>query len=125
MTSPRTGDIAIAPDRWRELGVTHWHCVRREPEGVNDSKRFDNDRMRIERVRSSAHVASSPDEVLAWLTKVSDDLAVNPDRAASRGEVWLRMAEHGMDVCTMLAVSQGRIVHYNAYAVTAEDCSIH
>lgn len=122
---PIARDIAVAPDRWRDLGVTHWHCVQREPERASDPKRFDNDRMRTERVRSSAYTASSPDEVLEWLTKVTDDLAVNPDRVTDRAETWLRMAEHGMDVCTMLAVSQSRVVHYNAYAMTERDCSIN
>jgi hypothetical protein len=30
-----------------------------------------------------------------------------------------------MDVCRMLAVSESRIVHFSAYAMTEQGCSIH
>lgn len=125
---PIVGDLTLVPGRWIELGVSHWHCVVREPEGVSVSRRYDHDRMEAERLSSSAHVVTSPDEVLAWLGGTVDEIAGRygvQRPSVQRRDIWLRMIEHGMDVCTMMTVSESRIVHYSAYAVTAKDCTIH
>jgi hypothetical protein len=122
------GDLTLTPGRWVELGVSHWHCVVREPEGVSVSRRYDHDRMERERLSSSAHVVTSPDEVLAWLGETADEIAGRygvQRPSAQRRDIWLRMVEHGMDVCTMMTVSESRIVHLSAYALTAGECAVH
>jgi hypothetical protein len=42
-----------------------------------------------------------------------------------RRDIWRGMAEQGMDVCRILRVSDGRVVHFNAYAMTVDECTKH
>lgn len=124
--------------QWRERGVTHWHLIEPREWSITDNARFDTDRVRAERVRSSAGVARSPHEVLAWLSETTWALV----EAYSLGEGALRqsgldtslrrraldetrfwMAMHGMDLCSMLATRDTQIIHYSAYAMTALQCT--
>lgn len=105
---------------------------------MHDTTRFDNERMRAERVRSSAGVARTPGDVVAWLDETLDKLVAGHgldevmlrssgiDTVEGRAlvtEVRLEMASHGRDVCSMLAIRGGRICHYSAYAMTGQDCT--
>jgi hypothetical protein len=38
----------IDSDRWRELGVVHWHLIEPREWSVNDSARFDTERAEAE-----------------------------------------------------------------------------
>lgn len=124
---------------WRDTGrITHWHLIAPREWSMDDPARFDTGRMRAERVRSSAGVARSPQEVADWLTATmlglvethrlgeetlrQSGIATEADRF-SKAETQFRMAMFGMDVCSMLAVGSRRIVHYSAYAMTVRDCS--
>lgn len=109
----------------------HWHLIEPREWNVHDATRFDNDRMRAERVRSSAGVATSVAEVVAWLDDTLDKLIAQHELSAEQldssglgtlvdrerlTQVRTEMAEHGRDICAMLAIRGGRIVHYSAYA---------
>ena len=127
-------------ERWREVGVTHWHLIEPREWNIDDKTRHDQQRVRAERVRSSAGVARSPQEVVKWMeataTKLferhrltqaqlrSSGIATVVDRRM-REQTRLTMATLGLDVCALLAVGSTRIVHYNAYAMTANDCTAH
>lgn len=124
---------------WRDAkGVTHWHLVDPREWRMDDPLRFNTERMRAERVRSSAGVARSPQEVVDWLVATmlglveshglreerlrQSGIATEAQRF-SKSETQFRMAMFGMDVCAMLALNDRQIVHYSAYAMTAQDCS--
>lgn len=125
-------------ERWRDVGVTHWHLIEPREWSVHDTTRFDTERMRAERVRSSAGVARTPAEVVQWLGETLDKLVAEfgldeamlrqsgldtPEKRALVDEVRRDMADNGRDVCSMLAIRGGRICHYSAYAMTERDCS--
>jgi hypothetical protein len=58
--------------RWRDQGVVHWHLIEPREWGINESARFDTERADAERARSSAGVARTPGDVVAWMTSVTD-----------------------------------------------------
>jgi hypothetical protein len=128
----------IDSGRWREVGVTHWHLIEPREWAISDSARFSTEDMRASRVRSSAGVARDPHEVVAWLTATLDKLIsehglteeilqqsgiLTPEGRRSKDETAFWMASRGMDVCAMQALKGGRISHYSAYAMTAQECT--
>lgn len=99
---------------WRERGVSHWHLVRTEW-GMHDRERFDGDRVSAARMRATDGVARSPGEVVAWLgqeaprTEYGDELAF-----------WSAM--RGQDCHRLRRLSDRRIAHVDAYAMTSAMC---
>lgn len=124
---------------WRDIaGVTHWHLSCQEWR-INDTTRFSNEPHRRREARQPRDgVARSPLDVTHWHLATKADLAKRhelTDEMLQRSgiaadEDWLlaeevifRSSMFGRDVCTGLAVRNLRIVHINAYAMTAATCS--
>ena len=119
----------------RQLMVTHWHLVGPQVWDISDRDRHDTDRMQEERRKPDA-VAHSPGEAVAWLERTLDRLITEHELTAeqlyssglataeqrkARLEVRQQLAELGRDICALLAIRGGRIVHYSAYA--EPDCT--
>lgn len=119
--------------RWRELGVTHWHLVRREW-GRFDPERFDSDRARADRDLTTHGVARSPQEVADWLLQECLHTAQacpaeeemlrsagldSPDGRRLFHEVRFWGAMNGRDVAAIQGAGPSHLVDLNAYAATA------
>lgn len=113
--------------------MTHWHLVGPRAWDLPDRER--HDAPAVERHRPDA-VAHSPGEAVAWLERTLDRLITEHELTAeqlyssglataeqrkARLEVRQQLAGLGRDICAMLAIRGGRIVHYSAYA--APDCA--
>jgi hypothetical protein len=83
-------------------------------------------------------VARDPHEVVAWLTVALDRIIsehglteeilrqsgiFTPEGRRSKDETAFWMASRGIDVWAMQALKGGRISHYSAYAMTAQECT--
>lgn len=126
-------------ERWRQIGVTHWHLIPPHEWAISDSARFSTENMRAERARS-AGASRSPQETVAWLDGTlqrligqhrhdeamlrSSGILTEADRL-SVTQTRFFMATRGLDVCAMLALRGGRIAHYSAYAMTELECTAH
>lgn len=128
--------VWIDSGQWREVGVGHWHLIEPREWAISDTARFDTERARVERVRSSAGVARTPHEVVTWLEETQNQVIsengltreigrqsgiLTPQGRFSKAEMAFWMATRGMDVCRMQALKGRRIAHFSAYAMI--DCT--
>lgn len=109
---------------WRVAGVTHWHLTRADYR-ISDRERFDNDRAR--RQRPNRGIARTPHEVVAW--KLVAQWAVYAEAGLStRGdwrlseEIVMWFAMRGDDCRGLARISEERIAHLDAWAMTAAQC---
>lgn len=123
MSAP-TATLAVPPvflsslvdtGRWRERGVTHWHChVEEQPINVHgrpNEARFNTDRVREVVNREFTHAITDPLEAFTWLTsqwtealsdprRTPDPTAVLKQRLWHTDELWLQQLEHTWETLT-------------------------
>jgi hypothetical protein len=118
----------------------HWHLVEPVVWSTFDPARFDQERWLAERSNPTGGVSRTADEVVAFLdgtldllietyeldetALVSSGIATTTDRLVLT-EVRRRMAGQGRDICALLAIGNGRIAHYAAYAFRSGACAHH
>ncbi|OLT12255.1 hypothetical protein BJF78_24650 [Pseudonocardia sp. CNS-139] len=124
---------------WRDTaGVTHWHLFDGREWSLADPDRFNTERERVERVRSSAGVARSPHEVVEWLAATREQVIAQyevPEELLRQKGILtaedrrlleateFRMAMLGRDVFSSVPIRGGRTVYFSARAMTGRDCS--
>lgn len=125
--------------RWREKGVTHWHCVYEEwgTDRASLEARYNNDRWKAATMRPTT-VTFSPQETLDWLDKqYRDAVAAAPDpdfvrrrRLLLTEDDWRSLAEisfhslmHGSCSGGGLLITPARSVVAMAYPMTDQECA--
>lgn len=145
MTYPRTQAVVPVDDqgrfidcgRWREKGVTHWHCLYEEWLLRDNKIRFDNDRVREAKMKPTA-VAFTPQDACDWIMGSFRSVAgrsSNTQRLLERArlitrEDWHSHTEttffllmHGRTAGGGLLISEGRSADSVAYPMTGADCA--
>lgn len=135
--------------RWRERGVTHWHCTAEEqPINVNsrpNEARFNTDRVRDVVNRSFTAAAMTPLDAFTWLTsqwldavndprRCQDPSGVLKQRLWHTDDMWLDQLRHTWEMLTTsattptgcgLQIGVNRSLDAFCYPMTLANCRRH
>lgn len=136
MVEPKRTQISVPRDGtgrlidsglWRVAGVTHWHLTRADYR-ISDRERFDNDRVAwARRQRPNRGIARTPHEVVAWkqvakwAVYAEAGLPVRVNWRLSE-EIVMWFAMRGDDCRGLARISEERVAHLDAWAMTAAQC---
>lgn len=124
-------------ERWREVGVTHWHLVV-EDTSLNSRERYEEGWL-ARRARRSQEWVADPHEAMAWLAEqrsAAISRSEYPARAARRAgltpadwqprhELSLWLLQLGELAGSAVAISGTRSVEIFAVPMTDATCSQH